>query len=485
MLYLGDSSIVLKDNRQQSILLPLVASVAVVVVGLTAGLMVSTKPMYIFTAIAAGAILYSLFTQFEYTVLGLLILRSALDPFSAYQITSAFALGLNALTIIYVTLQLLTRQPVHTDRFFWFFAGWVALQSLWVILLPLGGLGLGPDVMPAAIREWIRLLSWLMVYLLVTQLRDRIHPARFVSALFISLIIPISIACLQIVSPSILPPIFVGGEATIPGEELSRINGTLGHPNTFATFLLFFIALTCWKAKCNPQRWKWIVLLGILAFFLVSTKALFSLMMLGVFLLMLLAPSMSPLKLASGVALFAIVIALFASTEFGRERLGSISETPLLNPDIDLGRAILLSAGDNNSFNWRLAQWTDLMTKWQRYPLLGFGLGNSVEVSGNGLLPHNDYIRALIEGGLTGFSIFIFLFIGQFGWLLQRLRSSMIAQNLPQQELCSIMLALLCAVSVGMITENIWSHTTFFSYWWALFSVINWDWSKPEISTAS
>ncbi|MGG6293248.1 O-antigen ligase family protein [Leptolyngbya sp. AN02str] len=474
----------LKGDRQQSTRLLLVASVAIVAFGLVAGLVVSTQPLYIFLAIAAGAILYCFFTQFEYTVLGLLVLRSALDPFSGYQLTAAFALGLDALTIMYVTLQLLTRQPVHTDRFFWFFAGWVGLQSVWVVLLPLGGLGLGADVLPAAIREWIRLVSWLMVYLLVTQLRDRIHPTRLISFLYASLIIPISIAILQTVIPSVLPPIFLGGSESAPGESISRINGTLGHPNTFATFLLLFIALTCWRLKCSKQRWRWVALLCVLAFFFVSAKSLFSLMMLGVFLLMLLAPSMDAVKFIGGIVLFALVIVLFASTEFGRERLGSIGETPLLNPDIDLWRAILLSAGDGNSFNWRLAQWTDLLTQWRRYPLLGFGLGNSIAVSGNGLLPHNDYIRALIEGGIVGFFTFVFLFIAQFGWLIQCLRSSAIAHNGLRKELCFVLIALLAAVPVGMLTENIWSHTTFFFYWWALFSLVGWDWEPPKNSTS-
>jgi hypothetical protein len=33
-----------------------------------------------------------------------------------------------------------------------------------------------------------------------------------------------------------------------------------------------------------------------------------------------------------------------------------------------------------------------------------------------------------------------------------------------------------------MITENIWSHTTFFFYWWTLFGVAGWNWNERQNS---
>jgi O-antigen ligase len=237
-----------------------------------------------------------------------------------------------------------------------------------------------------------------------------------------------------------------------------------------------FMGLTYWRLTQSKQRWPWMLLLGFLAFFYVSTKSLFSLMMLGTFIVVLIAPRLSPINLMGGILLFTTVIGLFGSTEFGKERLGSIGETPLGNPDIDIWRAILLSAGDGNSFNWRIMQWTYLLGQWQLHPILGYGLGISAQVSTNNLYPHNDYVRALVEGGIVGFILFLLLFIVQIVRLIQLYRNP--SSSREQRELCLVMLAMILAIPVGMITENIWSHTTLFFYWWTLFGVVGWNWNE-------
>ena len=156
-----------------------------------------------------------------------------------------------------------------------------------------------------------------------------------------------------------------------------------------------------------------------------------------------------------------------------RERLASIAETPLLNPDIDISRAIALSKTDGNSFNWRLAEWAYLLKQWQHSPLLGFGLGTSTFVSHSGLLPHNDYIRALIEGGILGILTFITFLASQVIRIMQLLNSRITSSS--QRHLCEILLGISLALPVGMITENIWSHTTFFFYWSTLIAIAGWD----------
>lgn len=458
-------------------------SVGGVLVGLVAGFLAGAQPLYLGLAIGSVIAVVYFFADFQRTVMGLLILRSSLDIYSVQQIPAAFAIGVDVLALLYVSVLLLTRRTVHTDGFWWFFASWVALQGLWIILMPLGGLGLDASFLPISIREWMRLFSWLMVYLLVMQLKDRLHPERVISTLFFALVLPLIAASMQmLLPPSLLPSVLVSAKDPTSIEEISRINGTLGHPNTFATFVLLFIGLTCWKLGQSRQRWFWLLLLGLLAFFYVSTKALFSLVMLAVFVLVLIAPRLSLLNLLGGVLLFAIVIGLFASTPFGQERLNSIAQTPLLNPNIDISRAILLSKADNNSFNWRLSQWTYLLQRWREFPILGYGVGISAYVSTNGLYPHNDYVRALVEGGIVGLVTFL-LFLGTQVVRLVRLilRAS---RDSAQRNLCLILLAILLAIPMGMITENIWSHTTFFFYWWTLFAVAGWDWNKQHAANS-
>jgi len=454
-----------------------------VVVGLLVGFLTGVNPLVVGGALFAVSVVVWFFAKFEQAVISLLILRSSLDIFSDYQIPAAFAIGVDLLALLYVTLKLLTGQRVQVDKFWWFLGGWIALQGLWVALLGMGGLGLSASFLMDSIREWIRLFSWLMVYLLVMQLQNRVHPEKIISSLFWALLMPLGAGFLQVVlPPSVLPPLLSKGSETAVMEELSRINGTLGHSNTFATFVLLFIGLTWWKLGQSTKRLPWLILFGILAFFFVSTKALFSLAMLLVFVLVLVLPKLKPVNIFGGLILLTIVAALFASSEFGQERLASLAQTPLVNPDIDISRAILLSAVDNNSFNWRIAQWYYLLQQWQQHPLLGYGLGLSQHVATNGLYPHNDYVRALVEGGIVGFITFLTFLIAQVVRLLKLIYNT--PRGSAQNQLSLVLLAFFVSMPVGMLTENIWSHTTLFFYWWTISSVIDWPWQKPPSSSS-
>jgi O-antigen ligase len=451
--------------------------------GIVAGFVAGANPLLLGLAMVAIAVLVCFFTKFEQTVLGLLLLRSSLDPFSSQQIPAAFAIGVNALVLLYVIKCFLKGKAVHTDRFWWFFAGWVALQGLWIVLLPLGGLGLDSSYLPISIREWVRLFSWLMVYLLVMQLKGKVAPQKVVSSLFLALIVPVIVALMQMFIPSLLPPILLGGaeeHISISSEEVSRIRGTLGMANTFATFVLLFIGLNIWKLPQSKNRWFWLVLLGLLTVLFVSTKSLFSLVMFAVFILTLIAPKLNIVKLIGGVLLFTIIIGLFASTEFGQQRLISIANTPLLNPDMDISRAILLSQGDMNSFNWRLAQWTYLVKAWEQFPIFGYGLATSSYLTIFKNYAHNDYVRALAEGGIVGFSAFLIFLSAQFIRILQLFQQA--PSGSIHRHLCLILLGIFLATIVGMITENIWSHTTLFLYWWTLLAVAGWNWNDSNIS---
>jgi len=90
-----------------------------VVVGIAAGWLAGAKPLTWAWFWVRWRQLSTLLT--ERAVLGLLILRSSIS-FIAQQLPAAFA-GLDALTLLYVTAMLLTRQNVRTDPFWWFSLG--------------------------------------------------------------------------------------------------------------------------------------------------------------------------------------------------------------------------------------------------------------------------------------------------------------------------------------------------------------------------
>jgi O-antigen ligase len=453
-----------------------------IAIGIVTGFLIGVNPFLISLPIFAVAIIVWFFGKFEQAVIGLLVVRSALDTFSAQQIPAAFAVGLSGLALLYIAVSLLTNQAIKVDKFWCFFAGWVALQGMWVVLLPLGGLGLDGTYLIEGVREWTRLFSWLMVYLLVMQLKGKLKPQTLITVLFLSLVIPLTVSLMQMFLPASLLPSFLAQGSVNTGElaSASRIRGTLGHPSTFATFLLLFIALTCWKISNTPKRWPWLCLLGILAFFFVSTKALTMTAMLFVFVLVMIIPQLNFIKLIGGFLLLGLVIVLFVSTEFGRERLSSLTETPILNSDIEVWRAILLSWTDGNSFNWRIAQWHFMLEAWRQSPLLGYGLNTASYLTVLRSEAHNDYLRALAEGGIIGFTTFIIFLAAQVYRLVNLMSTA--KKNSTQQNFCFILLAVFMAMLLGMLTDNIWKHTTLLFYWWLSLAVAGWDWDEMPLA---
>lgn len=442
-----------------------------VVFGVGVGFAAGAIPIYMGLLFVVLVVLVFFFARFEQAVLSLLVLRSSLDPLSAQQVPAAFAIGLDALTVLYVIVQILLRKQVHTDRFFWVFGGWVAFLGIWVALPVLGWGLLGMTYFADGIREWMRIFSWLMVYLLVMQLKGRIHPQKVIPFLFFSLLVPLTVGLLQLVIPYSLP-------AAITCNNC--LNSTLGHPSTFGTFLFLFISFTLWKlGHVTEQRWLWLTLLGILAFFMVMTKSLTSLIMMSVFLICLIAPKLNLLRLIGATIFIALVFYLFGNTELGSDKLNALLETPIFNRDLDISRTILLSFGDGNSANWRIAQWSFLIDAWKQVPFLGYGLGTSKYITYFQNYAHNDYLRFLAETGIIGFTSFLGFLGTQIFFLVKYLQNSPLGS--PRRRLCVTMMAIFVAILLGMATDNVWSHTTLFFYWWLLFAIVGWEEGKQEM----
>jgi O-antigen ligase len=446
-----------------------------ILMGVVIGLMTGANPLYAGLMLLVPAAIVFFFKNVEFSILALLILRSALDPFSNQGLPSAFAIAFSALALLYITVQLLCKQPVQIDAFGWLFAGWILIQGIWVILLYFGGLGLGVEQLPTAVREWVRIFSWLMAYLLVFQIKGRLRPEQVASALLLALVIPVSTAFLQMTVPGHLLPSFL---AVNVNQDGFRINGTLGVANTFVTFLTLFIGLTYWKISISKNRLPWFFLLGALVLCLVTTKTLVGIMMLVVLITALVVPRLSFGNLIGSVLLLTAMVGLFGSTEQGMERLGSISQTPLLNPNIDVSRAILLSSYDQNSFNWRIAQWSALMGHWSHAPILGYGLQTTNFFGPMFAWAHNDYVRVLVEEGVVGLVLFLSFLGIQLIRLLRLIRSPFTERS--QKSFCSVLVAFLLAAMVGMLTENVWSHTALFFYWFSLSAIVDWKWGDPE-----
>ena len=457
---------------------PYVAVAAISLVCLGLSFLVFQEPMILGLIIFSAVGVYCLLNYFTTTILSLVVFRSSLDIFSSQGIPALFAIGMIAIMILYAACKILLGESLQLDRFWLFLIAWVAVTSIWVVLLPIGGLGLGGAYFSEALREWVRLFSFAIAYLMVLQLKGRVHPVQFINALFLSLIVPLLMATVQIILPeSALPDFLSLAESYSELSSASRINGTFGHPNAFVTFLVFFTGLAYWKVGYSRQRWPWLLLLGILFFFIVSTKALVGLVMAVVLIFSINIQKLNPKRMLGAFLLAVVLIALFASSEFGQERLASLYDTPLLNPEIDVSRAIIMRNYTFNSFLWRVTQWNSMIEAWKDYPILGFGLSTVRHVAVFENAAHNDYLRALTEGGIVGLAVFL-TFLG--GNMLRSIRILFtLPKDSPQHGLCVVVCSTLLAMMVGMLTDNVMSHTTLFFYFLSVSSLLTWDWGKP------
>ncbi|MEL6900376.1 MAG: O-antigen ligase family protein [Cyanobacteria bacterium J06606_4] len=450
-----------------------------VVFGLGFSVLLAAKPLYAAGLVIAGAGLFAFLQNFEATVLGILLLRSALDLYSTQSVPAAFAIGVDLLVFIYLGRQWILRRQVHTDPLWWFLFGWVLLQSIWVVMLALEGLGGTPFMAYAAAREWTRLFSLVMVYLLVMQLRDRIAPDRLASFLLLGTVIPITLAFLQ-ASPIPLPG-FLQGTATWTEYESNvvRINSTLGYYNSFATFSLLFMVLALWRMQMARRRLGWLLLVGALLYCLLLSKSLTGMVMLVVFCGIYFLPRLRGRGLVGAIAV-TMVLFFILSSDLAQSRLAELNQTPLLNPDLSISKAMVLQAADvdefRNSFNWRLLQWRNLLLQWQQHPLMGYGLNSAKKLSVFNTTSHNDYVRFLVEEGIIGFSLFLLFLMAQVIRLIQILRQSV--PDSPQRALAQLVFAYLISMLVGMAAGNVMVHTATLFYLWALVALLGWPW--PE-----
>jgi O-antigen ligase len=196
--------------------------------------------------------------------------------------------------------------------------------------------------------------------------------------------------------------------ATHKGLEVAgqiRSNGTFVHPNSAAVFFSIVTIVSLWRYLDNGRRRSDALLTALFAVALIAT---FSIDGLATLLVMLMAfgalrPGSLRVKLG-GFAAAGLVILAFLATPLGAERLASESSTNVTTAE----RGI-----PNSSLAWRLYKWQTLLPEWERSPLFGQGLGITVTseaTSANrlaGFVPHNEYLRYLVETGVVGIAILL------------------------------------------------------------------------------
>jgi O-antigen ligase len=122
-------------------------------------------------------------------------------------------------------------------------------------------------------------------------------------------------------------------------------------------------------------------------------------------------------RLSVGSCVLALCIGVaFLATPLGAERIANESTTEL-STNGTRGPA-------TTSLEWRLEKWQRLIHIWEARPILGRGLGTVTSEEAptghptNSPLPHNEYLRYLVETGVLG----LIILLGALASLILRLR---------------------------------------------------------------
>lgn len=446
-----------KRNKNSTIFKKLFLILGALVIGIA----IVAKPFFPIFGIIGILAFFSFFIFPQIIIPLLLIVRSSLDVFTEIgirigpmmlnvpSITSLFLLFGGGLFLLFQTA---IKKNLVLDKIGKIFLFWLIALLSWVLLacINFGSEGL------VALREWIRLASLYVVYLLILYLTKRYGYKRIINYIFWALPIPLITGIYQAIA--------VKG---IKVEGINRIFSTFAHPNSFSLFLVLFIGLTVWKIRFSKIRLFWLILLVAQVFALINTFSIGGIVMFFVMSAILI---LKTFKIRDRLLIFIlafVVLAIFSSSEHGKQRLEEMQQTGNMIKIMETGRMV-----GEGSMAWRALNWHLFIKEWKDKPLLGYGLFTTGElVSPMKNIPHNDYLRFLVETGLVGLLLFLFVLL-TLGKEIWRLYLTSFAQSAEFSYLVLIGFSIYAAWVVGSFADNFITATGFQYYFWALLGVL-------------
>jgi O-antigen ligase len=292
----------------------------------------------------------------------------------------------------------------------------------------------------ATLREGVREVSVIALFLIVYNARGLVTVPRAARLLQFAGAVPAILALYQLASNTGMD---------LYGEI--RSNGTFAHPNSAAMFFAIVTVASLWLYLDQGRRRLDALLTTLFAAALIATFSIDGLATLTAMLITFGVLRKGPLgaKLAPCAIAVAIVIVFFA-TPLGSHRIAREGVTSI---------AAAERGETTSTLDTRLYRWKTLLPEWERSPLIGRGLGVTTNAHDtatnrlNSLLPHNEYIRYLVETGIVGLAILLAGLYLLVRALVRRLQSPFIAREHPNA------VALAIAVVVGCLVNSLADNT--------------------------
>ena len=268
-----------------------------------------------------------------------------------------------------------------------------ALAGLWLCTWTAIAVGTN-GASTETLREGVREVSVVALFVIVYNSRGAVT-------------VPVAARLVQLVGfiPGVLAIYQLATQTGMNIHGQLRAHGTLAHPNSAAMFFTIAAIASLWRYLDNGRRRDDALLTMLFAVALIATFSIDGLITLATMLtaLGLLRPGTVRAKLGP-CAIAAVVVLVFFATPLGAKRIAGETATSLSAA----GRGETTSTLDT-----RLYRWKTLLPEWERSPVVGQGLGvtttteNTAADPLNSLLPHNEYLRYLVETGVVGLAILL------------------------------------------------------------------------------
>jgi O-antigen ligase len=317
------------------------------------------------------------------------------------------------------------------------FAAWaLAFLGFWAVVAAYYH-GLSTET----IREPVREASILALGLIVYNSRGALGMPVVVRLIQLVAVASAVIALDQVLTHTGIP---INGEI--------RSNGTFVHPNGAAMFFAIACAGSVWRYFDHGRGRLDALLAAVFAAATVSTFSFSGLAALVAMLAVFGTLRGGSLRRTLGFyAAAALVVAGFLATPLGSERFSEQAST-------NLGAAHNTEVS-TTSLGWRLYKWELLLDEWERAPIFGRGIGTTVTLVGHsedvtaGQVPHNEYLRYLVETGIVG----LVLLLAAIVMLLRALARRRIAGGSSAAILGT---AVLVGCLVNGLADNTFLYTT-------------------------
>ncbi|WIG16362.1 O-antigen ligase family protein [Kocuria rosea] len=253
---------------------------------------------------------------------------------------------------------------------------------------------------PDAFGELIRTASVLSVFFFVKSFQSIFTVSHVVWIMHIVCILSMAFTVFQLLTSS-----------GMIVEGVPRIAGAMAHPNSAA--LLYALGLTLATAFFLNGYHRVVNMLLILAYasgiLLTGSLGGIAAALVMIMVLGLRSRRLSVAARLGAVSGIAIMIVIFFNTPVGRERLSQLS-----------GFDLAARSAESNSLEWRIGRWSELLFYWYESPFVGQGYGSSTTGSFlNGYVPHSEYVRILVEGGLVGTCVLLLAVVSVFRGLIR------------------------------------------------------------------